>query len=111
MATVWTKETTETNEWQNDTGVAGEVLIDEGGVEILDEAGGNILGEGYLADWSEQSIEDNSWDPFGYLLYLATESGERLLSEGELEYLMYSTPGAWIEVNINTSTWIKETID
>jgi hypothetical protein len=112
MATVWTKTTVQESEWLNDYGLAGEALLDEEGIEVLGEDSENILEEGYITEYVESEIASNSWDPFGPLLYLATEGyRERLMTEGELDYIVVAKPGIWVEVEIESNLWTKETID
>lgn len=62
--------------------------------------------------WTEESATVERWIPEGPEIFLATE-GERayIMSEGELEFLMYSRLGSWIEDVINSATWNKISIE
>lgn len=64
------------------------------------------------SSWGEETIAGTSFSPEGVLIYLATEgSRERLMSEGELEYLMYSKRNSWGEISISDDTWSKVNIE
>lgn len=62
--------------------------------------------------WTEETINSTNFSPEGVLIYLATEGyRERLMSEGELEYLMYSRRNNWGDDEISTDVWTKVDIE
>lgn len=62
--------------------------------------------------WTEENATVERWIPEGPEIYLATE-GERalIMSEGELEFLMYSRLGSWIEDVLNSASWTKLNVE
>lgn len=88
--TNWTETDDISTSWgQGDYPV--DSLITEGNEEFLTEDSEIIATEGIQINWGETEDKDTGWGFFGGLIRLVTEGlREDLMSEGRVEYLVYS---------------------
>ena len=88
--TNWTEVNDVSTSWgQGDYPV--DSLITEGNEEFLTEDSEIIATEGIQINWGETADKDTGWGFFGGLIRLVTEGlREDLMSEGRLDYLVYS---------------------
>lgn len=88
--TNWTEVNDSTTGW-NQRSYPVENLLTEGLEEVTTEDSEVIAMEGIKIDWGELSDKNTGWGFFGGLIRLVTEGArDELMSEGRLDYLVYS---------------------
>ena len=88
--TNWDKTNDTTTDW-NQRSYPVDDLLTEDSEGITTEDSEVITMEGIKIDWEELNDKDTGWGFFGGLIRLVTEGlREELMSEGNLDYLVYS---------------------
>lgn len=108
--TNWDKVNDSTTGW-NQRSYPVDNLLTEDLQEVTTEDSEIITMEGIRVDWEESDDKNTGWGFFGGLIRLVTEGlREELMSEGNLDYLVYShgeDVEIWTDIADKTTTYTK----